>query len=142
MHIILDTSVVLAFLLSKKTSNINTIISYALEEKITLILCSETLYELKHTIQTDSIKGLPNYNAAKNAKFIAWYQYHTQHYILKDISSKITLRDHTDRIFIQLAEVSKADYLITLDKDLLVLKNIEKTIILTPREFLEMYEIQ
>ena len=47
-------------------------------------------------------------------------------------------RDHKDDAILALASVSVADYLITGDDDLLVLKKLNTTLIVTPREFWEI----
>lgn len=56
-------------------------------------------------------------------------------------TQKINLsRDQGDNKFLELAKEIGADYLITGDKDLLVLKTFEKTKILKPSEFLELIQ--
>src|SRR3989344_187941 len=45
-------------------------------------------------------------------------------------------RDLKDDMLLALSFAGKADYLITGDKDLLVMRNFEKTKIVTPRQFL------
>jgi len=49
-------------------------------------------------------------------------------------------RDPKDNMFLELAQEGKAKYLITGDKDLLTLKSFRGTLIVTPKEFLEMVE--
>ena len=48
------------------------------------------------------------------------------------------LRDIKDNIFLQLVLVSKVKYLITGDKDLLVLKKVKSTKIITTEKFFEL----
>ena len=56
--------------------------------------------------------------------------------ILIKVTSQIKLcRDYEDNFLLNLAVDSKADYLATGDKDLLEIINIEKTKIITIREF-------
>lgn len=58
--------------------------------------------------------------------------------LISNPTQKIDLsRDLDDNKFLELAKEVQADYLITGDKDLLVLKNFEKTKILKPSEFLQ-----
>lgn len=45
-------------------------------------------------------------------------------------------RDHKDNMLLSLAQAGKADFLITGDKDLLVIKKFHDTKIVTPKEFL------
>lgn len=47
-------------------------------------------------------------------------------------------RDPNDRMLLEAAQAGRADYLITGDKDLLTLGSQGKTLILAPREFLEL----
>jgi uncharacterized protein len=54
------------------------------------------------------------------------------------VTSEVSLcRDEDDNFLLALAKDSKADFLITGDKDLLVLKQFENTSILTLTEFLD-----
>ncbi len=50
-------------------------------------------------------------------------------------------RDIDDNNILHLAEFIKADLIITGDKDLLVLKKYKKTLIITPRDYMEQYNI-
>lgn len=53
-------------------------------------------------------------------------------------SRKVNIcRDKKDNQVLDLCVVGKADYLVTGDKDLLVLKKFKKTKIVSPREFIE-----
>jgi uncharacterized protein len=47
-------------------------------------------------------------------------------------------RDPEDNVFLEVALESKADYLITGDKDLLILKTFKSTKIVSPKEFLKV----
>ena len=49
-------------------------------------------------------------------------------------------RDEKDNFLLNLALDSKADYLLTGDKDLLILESIENTEIITFSEFIELME--
>jgi uncharacterized protein len=55
------------------------------------------------------------------------------------ILGKTGSRDLKDNMFLELAEVVQADYIITGDKDLLVLKSYLNTKIVTIAEFLELF---
>jgi putative PIN family toxin of toxin-antitoxin system len=56
--------------------------------------------------------------------------------IIPDTSLPVASRDPDDNYVLQLCESISADYLITGDKDLLVLKYFVETTILSPAEFL------
>lgn len=49
-------------------------------------------------------------------------------------------RDPKDNMFLAVAGEAKADFLITGDKDLLILKKFEGTLIISPAEFLKIVE--
>ena len=54
--------------------------------------------------------------------------------------SKRVCRDADDDLVLATARESKADVIVTGDKDLLVLKEFQKTKILSPRQFIEMLD--
>ncbi|WP_445737643.1 putative toxin-antitoxin system toxin component, PIN family [Mariniflexile sp.] len=68
-------------------------------------------------------------------------EYFDQFGELIKVKSKINIcRDSKDNFLLNLSVDSKADYLITGDKDLLILDKIENTTILTFSEFIEQTE--
>ena len=141
MLVILDTSVIIAFLLSTGKNFVREIIRQAKNGKIKLIASKETISELKKTLSYQSIKKLPNYKSHLVASFIAWYQYNVVYYSLEDKKIFKKLRDMKDNIFLQLSMVSEAKYLITGDKDLLVIKRIKLTKIITTEDFFKLETI-
>jgi len=57
------------------------------------------------------------------------------------VKSKVDIcRDKEDNFLLSLAKDGKADFLITGDKDLLVIKNFGKTIIISLADFLQKYK--
>lgn len=59
--------------------------------------------------------------------------------VFYEINQKIDIcRDPKDNKFLDVAIASSADYLITGDDDLLVLKSIKNTTIITPRKFIDL----
>ncbi|MEK7597901.1 MAG: putative toxin-antitoxin system toxin component, PIN family [Patescibacteria group bacterium] len=141
MMVILDTSVIIAFLLSTGKNFVREIIRQAKNRKMKLIASKETISELKKTLAYQSIKRLPNYKPHLVASFVAWYQYNVVYHSLEDKKIFKELRDVKDNIFLQLALVSKADYIITGDKDLLVVNRIKSTKIITTEEFFSLETI-
>ena len=138
MLVILDTSVIIAFLLSTGRSFAREIVCQAKNKKIKLAASKEKIIELKKTLSYQSIKKLPNYKSYLVASFIAWYQYNVIYYSLENKKIFKGLRDIKDNIFLQLALISKAKYLITGDKDLLILKRVKSTKIITTKDFFEL----
>lgn len=78
----------------------------------------------------------PYYKPRIGAVFVAWYTYHSQLFSVQTSDINIKIRDRNDVIFLNLAKVSEAHYIITGDKDLLILKTFGKTKIVTPEEFI------
>jgi len=136
MLIVLDTSVIIAQLLTRKKTYTNAIFDLAKSKKIELALSDETLYELKKSVSDLKIKNQVNYSSRIVAVFTAWYQYNSFIYKPHTTTTPKLLRDPKDNIFLQLAIASRATYLISVDKDLLILKSIGSTHIVTPKEFI------
>ena len=64
-------------------------------------------------------------------------QYTLDHHVIRIVPKKNVSksRDPKDDMLLALSLAGRADYLVTGDKDLLVLRKFEKTRIVTPREF-------
>lgn len=141
MLVILDTSVIIAFLLSTGKNFVREMIRQAKNGKIKLIASKETISELKKTLTHQSIKKLPNYKPHLIASFIAWYQYNAFYYSLEGKKIFKKSRDINDNIFIQLILVSKSKYLITGDEDLLIMKKVNLTKIVSTEQFFKLEKI-
>lgn len=140
MKLILDTSTLLAMLLSSRRDNtVRQLLTVVKENSYTFILSHPVIHELKSVISTDKYKNHPNYNARNTSKFINYYQHNSEYMDPVKVHTP-KLRDQKDSMFIELALVSKADYLISLDKDLLEMKKVGKTHILKPADFLKEYK--
>ncbi|CAN5172108.1 hypothetical protein BH09PAT1_BH09PAT1_1700 [soil metagenome] len=135
MRIIIDTSTILAHLFSRGENHTTEIFNLVKQKKVTLITCKEALQELKTTLASDKIKKLPYYRPHINAEFVAWYQYNAELQFISSVEPTHA-RDQNDSFFIHLAEISNADFLISGDKDLLVLKSINTTKVVKPKEFI------
>ena len=136
MRIIVDTSTLLAYLLSRGKNSTSEIFNLVKVRKISLVTCKEVLAEFKMVLSKDKIKRLSGYRSHIVSGFVAWYQYNCRFY---SISGKKDsgLRDEKDSMFIELAKVSKADFIISGDKDLLSIKSVGKTRIVKPDEFMK-----
>ncbi|MDO8609071.1 MAG: putative toxin-antitoxin system toxin component, PIN family, partial [bacterium] len=110
--------------------------------KITLAICKETLNELKIKLSSPEIKKLLQYKPYLNAIFTAWYQYNAKMYYLQPTDVHFNVRDPNDIIYLQLALISKADYLISGDKDLLILQSVGKTCIIKPNIFINKFMVE
>ncbi len=130
IKIIIDTNLWISFLISNTFSELDSII---FEKKCILIFSDELLSEFIEVIQRPKFKSFFSENdiesildvIQKYAKFI-------------EVESKTNVcRDFKDNFLLALAKDSKADFLLTGDKDLLILSRFENTIITTISDFLE-----
>ena len=127
--VILDTNLWISFLIS---GNFNEIDKLLEEKRIILIFSDELLEEFIDVIQRPKFR---NYFSLQDIQQLlnAFDQFGK----LVEVNSTVAIcRDAKDNFLLNLALDGKADYLITGDKDLLVIERIKKTRILTYRDFL------
>lgn len=129
-RIILDTNLWISFLISKNYSQLDEII---FERKCTLIFSAELLNEFLEVIKRPKLRRFFSQEDTENlietieeyADFIT-------------VTSKVEIcRDEKDNFLLSLSKDSNANFLITGDKDLLVLEEFEKTKIVTITQFFE-----
>ncbi len=131
--VILDTNLWISFLISKNFSQIDELIE---KQRIKLIFSNELLEEFIDTVSRPKFK---KYFSKKDIEKIL--EYFDQFGELVKVKSDIKIcRDEKDNFLLNLSVDSKADYLVTGDKDLLILEKIENTKILTFTEFIEQTE--
>lgn len=128
MKIIFDTNVLISFLIGKHLSKIKNYISNG---RITIIITDQLLTEIKEV--TSRIK-LQKYFPKNSVKELLE--------LLETIALNVKIkpthfisRDPKDNFLLDLIDFSKADYLITGDKDLLALNPFKTAKILSPKEF-------
>jgi len=128
--IILDTNLWISFLITKDYSFLD---KYIENGKATLIFSDELIREFLTVAKRPKLQ---KYFTDKDIEHLlhAFEKFG----ILIKVTSQIELcRDYKDNFLLNLAVDSKAEYLATGDKDLLEIRNIEKTKILTIRELKE-----
>jgi hypothetical protein len=131
--IILDTNLWISFLISKKFSQIEKLI---LNKKVILIFSNELLEEFIDVVNRPKFE---KYFSRKDIEKIL--EYFDQFGKLVKVTSDINIcREEKDNFLLNLSVDSKADYLITGDKDLLILEKIDNTKILAFSEFIERTE--
>lgn len=135
--VVLDTSVYVAALLSK-TGASTAVFEQVLSGKVFNFYTEEIFDETKEVFSREKFKV----DKDKQEHFLN---------LIRGSSSLVTLfeqfkvtksRDPEDDVFLSLANQTEADYLVTLDEDLLVLKKFSKTEILRPSEFLIKFRAQ
>ena len=131
--IILDTNVILQHLTSSRLEFGDYIISLIKQKKVQLYKSQSTVSELRQALQYPQIKSRLN---GQSAKFLAFLKYNST---LTDVTIEVQIcRDPKDDKFLELAKQITADYIITGDKDLLILEEFETTRIISPRGFLDI----
>lgn len=136
MKVILDTNIWISFLLGKRLTILRDIVHM---EEVDIFVSDDLMKELKEVafrpkfqnkISMDSILNLFEMIGAY-CKVINGY---------KDAESAI--RDEKDLYLLSMAQSIPADYLVTGDSDLLVLKNYKETKIVTFAEFVAIVKLQ
>ena len=117
-----------SFLLSKRFDFIDKLLD---SEKVELVFCDELIAELIEIIDRPRLR---NYFTIENIALI--FEIIDCHAVYIPVVSSVTLcRDAKDNFLLSLAKDARADYLLTGDKDLLVLKAFDGTQIVTIKEF-------
>lgn len=132
MKVILDTNIWVSFLLGKRLSVLREIVDM---EGLDIYVSDELIKELRDVVFRPkflgkiSLESIVNLFELINAKchFINGY---------KDTESAI--RDIKDLYLLSMAESIPADYIVTGDNDLLILKNHNGTRIITFSEFVDI----
>ena len=134
MKVILDCNIWISFLLGYQTSAMQYLLCHP---DIDIYVCDEILQEIRsvgirHKIATriaeDDLDNILNVIA----QFCTYNQITTV--------SNVSIRDSKDIYLLSFAESIQADYLVSGDKDLLVLKHHEETKIVSLSEFKSFLE--
>jgi putative PIN family toxin of toxin-antitoxin system len=127
--VILDTNLWISFLISKKFSAIDSLINNG---DILLIFSEESLEEFVTVARRPKIsKYIP-----ESAIDEILYLFHKYGKLIKVISNIADCRDQKDKFLLNLAIDSNADYLVTGDSDLLTLKRVKNTRIMSWNDFI------
>lgn len=130
--IILDTNLWISFLITKNFIELDKLIE---DKKITLIFSEELLEEFVDVVSRPKFK---KYFSKRDIDKI--FQHFDQFGKIVTITSNLKIcRDEKDNFLLNLSIDSQADFLITGDKDLLVLEEIGQTKILTFTDFLKYF---
>lgn len=128
IRVIIDTNVWISFLIGKRLSIIK---NHIADRKITLVITQQLLDEI---VNVTTRKKLKKYfpkesviNLIELLTTIAEYIEITPTHFIN--------RDPKDNFLLDLIDISKADYLVTGDKDLLELNPFQSATILTPSDF-------
>ena len=130
VRIIIDTNILVSFLINKDFSRLDKII---IQGRAILILSSELIEELLEVLNRPKFKKIISIKEKETL-----IEFFGQHGKLISVKSKVNIcRDKKDNFLLNLSIDGKATYLITGDKDLLDLKKINDTKILRISDFLD-----
>ncbi len=129
---VLDANVLISGLFWKGTCR--HIIDLAVTGKIQAVISTEILQEVESVLYEDFFE-IPHSKIEEIIRDILSYSYLI---VPSDIMIK-GLRDLKDTKIIACALSAKADYIVTGDNDLLVLKKYKEIPILSPRSFLDLF---
>lgn len=128
--VILDTNLWISFLISKKFDFLDDLL---IDDKIKLIFSRELIEEFLTVAKRPKFEKY--FSDDKISDLLRLFDRYGK---LIEVSSKITeCRDLKDNFLLNLAVDSKANFLITGDSDLLVIKKIKKTKIITWPDFIK-----
>lgn len=132
IRIILDTNIWISFLITKSMKGIDRLI---FNDKAVLLFSDESMTEFIDVTSREKLK--PYFTKDDIASLIDLIEVYGE---IIEVKSKVDIcRDKEDNFLLSLAKDGKADYLITGDKDLLVLENFGKTEMIKLTDFLEKY---
>jgi uncharacterized protein len=127
--VILDTNLWISFLITKKYKILDNLID---KEKVRLIFSEELVEEFLTVAKRPKFKDY--FTDTVLEELLNLFNKYGK---LVKVSVQVTeCRDHKDNFLLSLAVESKADFLITGDDDLLVIKKIKKTEICTWNDFI------
>ena len=113
MRIIIDTNLWISFMLGRKIATMRTLLTHP---SLEIYVCRELLDEFYDVSSREKIRK----------------------YIVIQTKSKSEIRDKKDLYLLSLADTIKANYIVTGDKDLLVLEKHNRTKIVTITEFMKL----
>lgn len=133
--VIVDTNLFISFLISKKLSYLDEIL---LSSKTKLVFSNDSLGELLEVVVRPKFAKY-----FKDEDIYALFKMLDKHALIFKVKSDVKLcRDPKDNFLLSLAKDSKADFLLTGDKDLLEVAVIGHTNIITIADFKKFHLIK
>jgi len=134
IKVIFDTNVLISFLIGKKLENLK---KYIVSEKIVIVITNQLIEEFKIVTSKEKLKKYFPETAV--IEFITLLETISVNVEVKPTYNRC--RDEKDNFLLDLIWFSKADFLITGDKDLLELNPFEYAKIITPTAFEKEIEL-
>jgi uncharacterized protein len=138
MRIILDTNIYFSGFIFDR--DILKLIDYSYDN-FTVFCSNEAFKEINEILfGTKAQKLLTNFSNHKTQNFLDKISLESE---FVEPKSKVNIcRDPKDNIFLELAKESKAEYLVTGDSDLLVIREFESCKILKPSDFVSLLKLE
>lgn len=133
IKLIIDTNLWISFLISNNYTQLDNIL---FSKKAKLIFSKELLEEFLDVVKRPKFRRYFSFEDTE--ELLETIQEYSEFIEVKSVIE--ICRDKKDNFLLSLAKDSKADYLITGDQDLLILKTIEKTKIISITDFLKIVE--
>jgi putative PIN family toxin of toxin-antitoxin system len=131
--IIIDTNLWISFLIGKELGNLKDLI---VSERVKLVTTHHLIQELK--IVSSRPKFEKYFDQQKVAELISLLEIVSENVKINSIDQ--ICRDPKDDFLLALSKKSKANYLVTSDRDLLSIRIYERTEILTVHDFKEKFK--
>lgn len=128
IRVIFDTNVWISFLIGKKLSIIE---DYINNKWITVIVTPQLLVEIKNVTSREKLRKYFSETSAND--LLKMLEIQAYSFNIKE--TYFISRDPKDNFLLDLIDISKADYLVTGDKDLLELNPFKTAKISTPSDF-------
>ena len=137
LRVVIDTNVLISGLFGIKSSPSSQILQAVRNQKIILVTSPAILEEVEIVMNRERIVKLTKMTLKERVKFIHQLIQRSDVTTGSQFLSGVS-RDIKDDKFLSCAVEAKADYIITGDEDLLVIKAYQGIQIITPRVFLEI----
>lgn len=131
LRVVIDTSTLVSFVLTAGDITRRIIAAWRADEFI-LLTTSETRAELRRVLEKPQIR-------ARSREPMGWFADDIERFsthIAGDLQLPGVTRDSKDDMFLTCAVEGRADYLVSSDRDLLVLRGHENVCVVNPGEFL------
>lgn len=136
LHVVLDTNVWISGIFFNRGVPARLLQRWR-DEQFVVVMTAATLEELETVLRRKTVQ----FGAAPDLA-VEWMKYVEAYAAIIDVAANLKgiSRDPKDDMVLEAAVSGSAKYLVTGDQDLLVLKEFMGTQIVTPREFLELFE--
>jgi putative PIN family toxin of toxin-antitoxin system len=135
VKLIIDTNLWISYLISERLDSLEDL---CLDRSLSVIYCDELIEEIIKIANTPKIKkrGVEEQNIADLVELIKLNGIKAE---IKNVS-EYAIRDSKDAYLLALADIAKADFLLSGDRDLLVLKQHNKTKIISYSKYIAKYK--